>query len=59
MKFRICLIPGCKLYIDDGSFFSSRIYLQGIHISVYAEFVLIHGTLKTGNILIILALCSC
>ena len=58
MKFRIRLIPGCKLYIDDGSFLSSHAYLQGIHISVYTEFIFIHGTLKTCNILIILALCS-
>ena len=33
--------------------------LQSIHIGVYAEFVLIHGTLKTCNILIVLALGTC
>ena len=57
MKFRIGLITGCKLHVDDGQLFFSGIQCQGIGEGINTELCFSNGADQSADVLIILTLC--
>ena len=57
MKFRIGLITGCKLHVDDGQLFFSGIQCQGIGEGVDAELRFTNGADQSTDVFVVFALC--